>query len=128
MKSMSKEYGVGEIFNYEGYNLRVMRATCSAECYKCFFSRRDDCSRMNCISSDRKDNESVFFRPVDENAMLYHEIGKSFFFDGMELKAVEAEEVFNCNGCAFENKACVRIPCNASMRKDNKNVKFIEVK
>lgn len=127
MKSMSKEYGVGEIFNYEGHNLRVIRAKCAAECFKCFFSRRDDCSRMNCLASDREDNESVYFRPAEKGSMEYHDIEEPFYFEGMKLKAVEVAEEFDCNDCAFEGVMCVRIPCDSSMRKDGKTVKFIEI-
>ena len=62
-----KERKVGEVFEFEGKKLKVVKA--EIRCGNCFFYKNNGCTRINrttgeCKSSKRSDNESVAFVEV----------------------------------------------------------------
>lgn len=64
-----KERKIGEVFDYEGKKLKVVKA--EIRCGNCFFYKNSGCTRINrttgeCKSSKRSDNESVVFVEITE--------------------------------------------------------------
>lgn len=66
---MFEEKKIGERFEYEGVTLEVVNSevvdVLDSPCRKCFFYQKE-CDNIYCLPSQRKDEESVSFRAVQD--------------------------------------------------------------
>lgn len=61
---MFEDKKIGERFEYEGVTLEVVNVL-DSPCRKCFFYQKE-CDNIYCLQSQRKDEESVSFRAVQD--------------------------------------------------------------
>ena len=124
------ERKIGEIFTYNGKTYQVVK---SSSCNGCAFRGRV-CSIHKsytgpCTSNIRFDKTSVIFKEIKN---MERKVGEIFTYDGKTYKVVPG---YGCENCDFKDLRCnmrtfseVRGACDSSMRKDNNNVIFKEVK
>ena len=61
------ERRIGEVFEFNGVKLKTVRDDLQIPCLVCYFHKvRGFCHEMNCIKSERTDNESVIFKEIKE--------------------------------------------------------------
>ena len=58
------EKKIGEIFDYKGVKLQCV-INPYLVCNECYFSKREDCVRFNCIAPCRKDGANVKFIKIE---------------------------------------------------------------
>lgn len=135
------ERKIGETFEYEGENLKVIKA--GTACDGCYF-KGNHCDNRNyditgICGWSRKDNQAVRFIKVTEEQQetaepKEREIGEVFGYEGKKLKVV-GTKISTCHNCYFADRDCdcentrkVLRECISERRTDHKPVIFVEVK
>lgn len=56
------ERKIGEVFEFNGVRLKTVRVDVPFRCEDCYFKNMDIlCEKVNCLDSERTDNENVIF-------------------------------------------------------------------
>ena len=71
------ERKVGEIFEYNGVKLKVVREDVPFRCEDCYFQDLDaSCEKISCLWRERRDNENVIFKEIKKKNMTTEEYKK----------------------------------------------------
>ena len=66
-KGKAMERKIGEVFEFNGVNLKVKRHLIRFSCKGCYFDKvKAHCQNMSCAPSERTDKENVIFMEIKE--------------------------------------------------------------
>lgn len=135
------EHAIGEVFEYNGMDLKVVDGTPCTGCVFCDSDSGcfDDEKVLVCNGGVRKDGKDVIFKLATDNTAVnqpsetkeikkreYHDVGEEFEFHGMRLVAAESHQGA-CENCVLLEKCLNTDECPECIhynRKDRKNVFF----